>query len=109
MTAQRAFDPAVARGLELVVDLFFDPLGQLAQRVPSWGSWQDLVLPPDSIQKLRSIVDQVRHRDQLFVNWGLSAKVSSWPLRIYCSYSYSVGCGMTARTNCVADSKRIPV
>src|SRR5262249_28077124 len=53
-------------------------LGQLAQRVSDWGAWDDLVLPPESIHKLRSIVDHVAHRDTVFLEWGLGGKVSAW-------------------------------
>ena len=78
-------------------------LGQLAQRVPSWGSWQDLVLPPDSIQKLRSIVNQVRYREQVFLNWGLSAKVSSWR-GVTTMFAGPPGTGKTLSASLIADA-----
>jgi ATPase family associated with various cellular activities (AAA) len=53
-------------------------LGQLAQRVPPWGSWGDLVLPAESTQKLRSIAEHITHRETVFREWGLGAKVSAW-------------------------------
>jgi ATPase family associated with various cellular activities (AAA) len=53
-------------------------LGQLAQRVPSWGAWDDLVLPPASIRRLRGIIDFLRHGDTVFREWGLGGKVASW-------------------------------
>ncbi|HEY5960679.1 MAG TPA: ATP-binding protein, partial [Polyangiaceae bacterium] len=78
-------------------------LGQLAQRVPSWGSWDDLVLPSDSVQKLRSIVDQVRHRDQVFLNWGLGAKVSSWR-GVTTMFAGPPGTGKTLSASLIADA-----
>lgn len=53
-------------------------LGQLAQRVPAWGAWEDLVLPPASIRRLHNIVDFLRHADTVFGEWGLGDKVASW-------------------------------
>jgi hypothetical protein len=53
-------------------------LGQLAQRVRPWGTWEDLVLPPASIRRLRSIIDFLRHGDTVFREWGLGSKVASW-------------------------------
>lgn len=53
-------------------------LGQLAQRVPPWGSWGDLVLPAESIQKLQSIAEHIVHRETVFRDWGLGTKVSAW-------------------------------
>lgn len=78
-------------------------LGQLAQRVPSWGAWDNLVLPPDSIQKLRSIVDQVRHRERVFLNWGLSAKVSSWR-GVTTMFAGPPGTGKTLSASLIADA-----
>lgn len=53
-------------------------LGQLAQRVPAWGAWEDLILPAASVGRLRSIVDFLRHRETVFRDWGLGLKVASW-------------------------------
>jgi hypothetical protein len=53
-------------------------LGQLAQRVRPWGAWDDLVLPPGSLRRLRGIMDFLRHGDTVFRDWGLGGKVASW-------------------------------
>lgn len=78
-------------------------LGQLAQRVPSWGSWKDLVLPADSVQKLRSIVEQVRYREQVFLEWGLKAKVASWR-GVTTMFAGPPGTGKTLSASLVADA-----
>jgi hypothetical protein len=53
-------------------------LGQLAQRVRPWGDWDDLVLAPASLRRLRGIIDFLRHGDTVFRAWGLGRKVASW-------------------------------
>ena len=47
-------------------------LDDLAQRVAAEAGWDSLVLPPEGARALRAIAAQVRHRAQVFHEWGLS-------------------------------------
>jgi SpoVK/Ycf46/Vps4 family AAA+-type ATPase len=47
-------------------------LEELAQRIPSHATWDDLVLPEPQMQALRTIGMQVRHRAKVCDEWGFS-------------------------------------
>ncbi|MGD0128614.1 MAG: ATP-binding protein [Terriglobia bacterium] len=49
-------------------------LEDLAQRVDSCASWDDLVLPEPQLRTLRQLAAQVRHRMKVYETWGFSAK-----------------------------------
>jgi len=49
-------------------------LEDLAQRVDSCASWDDLVLPEPQLRTLRQLAAQVRHRMKVYATWGFSAK-----------------------------------
>lgn len=49
-------------------------LDDLAQRIETLSSWNDLVLPSAQMELLREIADQVRHRFCVYNNWGFSEK-----------------------------------
>jgi hypothetical protein len=83
-------------------------LGQLAQRVPAWGSWEDLVLPPPSLRRLRSIVDHVRHRDTVFGVWGFSAKVAAWR-GVTVMFAGPPGTGKTLSASLIAQALGLPL
>src|SRR5262249_34232586 len=46
----------------------------LAQRIESHITWDDLVLPVDQKDTLRTIAVQLRHRTQVHEHWGFAAK-----------------------------------
>jgi MoxR-like ATPase len=48
-----------------------------AQRVPPHFGWDDLVLPPDRLQRLRSLGDRVRHRGLVHDEWGFAATLGA--------------------------------
>ena len=54
-------------------------LERLAQPVPGRPGWDDLVLPPDEVSRLREIADAVRHKDLVMTEWGFGSKLSSGP------------------------------
>ena len=51
-------------------------LDDLAQRVDSGAAWDDLILPEAQQQALLEILTHVRHRKQVYENWGFAAKTS---------------------------------
>lgn len=49
-------------------------LDDLAQRVDTRASWDDLVLPKTQEGTLREIAAQVRHRSEVYERWGFAAQ-----------------------------------
>jgi hypothetical protein len=49
------------------------PLDALAQRVATKAAWDDLVLPSIQIDLLREIASHVKHRAQVYEDWGFAA------------------------------------
>jgi hypothetical protein len=45
-------------------------LEQLAMRIRPTRSWDDVVLSPDRLAQLRSVVDRYRHADTVYGRWG---------------------------------------
>ncbi len=54
---------------------FSHRLGALAQRIPTGFRWDDLVLPPDTLEAVREVVRFARHRPFLLEQWGFAAKL----------------------------------
>jgi len=51
-------------------------LAALAQKVTPQRSWQDLVLPKDSLAQLQELCQQVRHRKRVYTDWGFDQRLS---------------------------------
>lgn len=51
-------------------------LDQLAQRIDAKSTWQNLVLPKESLALLQQIVDQVDQRGKVYNDWGFLAKMN---------------------------------
>jgi len=51
-------------------------LATLAKQLKPCYTWQDLVLPADSMRQLREICDRVRYRAHVFEQWGFGNKLS---------------------------------
>jgi SpoVK/Ycf46/Vps4 family AAA+-type ATPase len=49
-------------------------LKDLATRIESQATWEDLVLPRGLIEQLHEIAKQVRHRTQVYAVWGFEEK-----------------------------------
>ena len=54
---------------------FSHRLGDIAQRIPSGFTWDDLVLPNDTLAQLREVVLFARERPFLLESWGLARKL----------------------------------
>jgi len=74
-------------------------LEKLARRVRPTRSWDDLVLSPDRLILLRSIVDRYRHSTQVFEEWGFTATPSRGLVALFSGPS---GTGKTMATEIVA-------
>jgi SpoVK/Ycf46/Vps4 family AAA+-type ATPase len=48
-------------------------LENLTRRRRPRATWEDLVLPRDSIEQMRELTHRVRHRDRVFEDWGVAA------------------------------------
>ena len=47
-------------------------LDRLARRITPAANWDQLVLPPDSADQLREVLDRTRHRSLVLEEWGLA-------------------------------------
>jgi hypothetical protein len=76
-------------------------LDELAQRVDSLASWDELVLPPQQLQLLREIAVQVRHRGGVYDKWGFAER-SHRGLGINVLFSGPSGTGKTMAAEVLA-------
>ncbi|MCK6500448.1 MAG: ATP-binding protein, partial [Nitrospira sp.] len=51
-------------------------LDDLAERIESNATWDDLVLPPAQTATLRNVAAQVRHRFKVYEQWGFRGKIA---------------------------------
>jgi AAA+ superfamily predicted ATPase len=51
-------------------------LDRLAQRLVPKVTWDDLVLPVEEVNRLREIAAQVKHRNQVYCDWGFERKMN---------------------------------
>jgi hypothetical protein len=52
-------------------------LAVLARKLTPRYGWNDLVLPPDQVDRLRELVDMVRGRPQVLDEWGIGQKLAA--------------------------------
>ncbi|CAL78129.1 putative ATPase, AAA family [Bradyrhizobium sp. ORS 278] len=81
-------------------------LDDLAQRVETSATWDDLVLPPFQKQILRDIVVNVRQRSRVHDLWGFAAK-SSRGLGISALFAGPSGTGKTLAAEIMANELRL--
>ena len=51
-------------------------LEELAIKIETHYSWEDIVLPEDKVAQLKEICNQVKHRYRVFGEWGFDQKLS---------------------------------
>ena len=51
-------------------------LSILAQKIKPLYTWDDIVLPKDTLQHLREVCLHVKHRQRVFANWNFDKKIS---------------------------------
>jgi len=60
-------------GLRSVLDA---KLGTLGTRITWCQTWDDLVLPDDSVQEIREFIGRVQYRRRVYEEWGFGRKVA---------------------------------
>jgi SpoVK/Ycf46/Vps4 family AAA+-type ATPase len=55
--------------------MFSHRLGSMAERVPTGFTWDDLVVPPDTLDALREVVRFAHNRAYLLEEWGFAKKL----------------------------------
>lgn len=81
-------------------------LDELAPRIESRASWDDLVVPVRVREVLREIVGQVARRSRVYEDWGFAAK-SKRGLGITALFSGASGTGKTLAAEVLANELRL--
>ncbi len=81
-------------------------LADLAQRVETLATWEDLVLPEPQLETLRAIVAHVRRRALVYDGWGFARK-SARGLGIGALFSGASGTGKTLAAEVLANELRL--
>jgi ATPase family protein associated with various cellular activities (AAA)/winged helix domain-containing protein len=81
-------------------------LDDLAQRIETTASWDDLVLPDLQMQILREIVTHVRQRVRVYDHWGFAAR-NSRGLGISALFAGASGTGKTLAAEIMANKLRL--
>ncbi|MGE5657441.1 MAG: ATP-binding protein [Actinomycetota bacterium] len=81
-------------------------MDNLAQRIESAATWDDLVLPETQHQTLREIVARVRQRTQVYESWGFANK-SARGLGISALFAGASGTGKTMAADVMAKELRL--
>src|SRR4030067_3181768 len=81
-------------------------LDDLAQRIESTVTWDDLVLPEIQRQTLLDIAAQVRQRTRAYENWGMAAR-NLRNLGISALFAGPSGTGKTLAAEVLANELRL--
>ena len=81
-------------------------MSDLAQRIESTVTWEDLVLPESERRQLRDVAAHVHHRATVYDSWGFAAK-SSRGLGISALFSGASGTGKTMAAEVLANDLRL--
>jgi len=81
-------------------------LHALAQRLEPLATWEDIVLPPESLDLLRRIADQVRQRSRVYEEWGFRRKMNRG-LGISALFTGESGTGKTMAAEVIANDLRL--
>ncbi|AFZ67310.1 AAA+ family ATPase [Deinococcus peraridilitoris DSM 19664] len=74
----------------------------IADRMVSCASWEQLVLPPEDLDSLREIIEQVQHRHTVYDAWGYGAQERG--LGITVLFSGTSGGGKTFAAEVMANT-----
>jgi len=75
-------------------------LARLAQRVSQRHAWEDLVLPAETRERVRALIDALASRDLVLVRWGLGASLGNLGLRAL--FAGASGTGKTMAAGVIA-------
>jgi len=81
-------------------------LDDLAQRIDSSATWDDLVLPAQHKNTLRELVAHVRHRAKVYLEWGFASQ-GSRGLGISALFAGGSGTGKTMAAEVIAKELRL--
>ncbi|MGC1246145.1 MAG: ATP-binding protein, partial [Spirulinaceae cyanobacterium] len=81
-------------------------LDDLAQRVESQATWEDLILPEKTKSTLQELASQVRQRAKVYQKWGL-AKRSSRGLGVSALFAGESGTGKTLAAEVLANEFKL--
>ncbi len=81
-------------------------LDDLAQRIESVASWDDLVLPEMQTRVLREVVGHVRQRSRVYESWGFATR-SPRGLGISALFAGASGTGKTLAAEVLANELRL--
>lgn len=81
-------------------------LEDLAQRISTKATWDDLILPPLQMEMLRAIAAQIRHRAKVCDDWGFGEK-SSRGLGLSALFSGPSGTGKTLAAEILANEMQL--
>ena len=83
-------------------------LEQLAQRIESNVTWEDLVLPESELKVLRELATHVRYREQVYHHWGFARK-NSRGLSISALFAGASGTGKTLAAEVLGNELQLDV
>ena len=78
----------------------------LAQRLDTKATWDDIVLPAEDIALLHRIADQVRERETVYEEWGFRSKMNRG-LGISALFAGESGTGKTMAAEVIANDLRL--
>ena len=81
-------------------------LDTLAQRLDAKATWDDLVLPEESLRLLRHIAVQVRQRSRVYDDWGFAARMNRG-LGISALFAGESGTGKTMAAEVIANDLQL--
>jgi AAA+ superfamily predicted ATPase len=81
-------------------------LDRLAQRLVPKVTWDDLVLPAEEMNRLREIAAQVKHRNQVYGDWGFERKMNRG-FSISALFAGDSGTGKTMAAEVLANELRL--
>jgi hypothetical protein len=81
-------------------------LDLLAQRIESYATWDDLILPAPQLQILRDLLANVRQRAKVYETWGF-ARQGSRGLGISALFAGTSGTGKTLAAEIIAHELRL--
>ncbi|MDJ0900749.1 MAG: AAA family ATPase [Xenococcus sp. MO_188.B8] len=81
-------------------------LDNLAQRIDTKATWDDIVLPSEEMELLRQIAAQVRERSRVYDNWGFRARMNRG-LGVNALFAGESGTGKTMAAEVIANDLRL--
>jgi SpoVK/Ycf46/Vps4 family AAA+-type ATPase len=81
-------------------------LDRLAQRLVPKVTWDDLVLPAEEMNRLKEIAAQVKHRNQVYCEWGFERKMNRG-FSISALFAGDSGTGKTMAAEVIANDLRL--